>query len=164
MIEAWLLADPCSASIVGVPSDRQPRLAEHRDPEDFLTSDPDYEIADDEECVAMTAKPRRRRRRAGWVRPDRMQHPKAYLTWLCRDPDEPDCTRYRETGGGASALAQLDWSTVIRQPNHMRYARALLADLADALGGWPSNVARGGELERLTSIHEVPRDRVLRNM
>jgi hypothetical protein len=39
MIEAWLFADPCCASIVGIPSDRRPRLIEHRNPEDFSTDD-----------------------------------------------------------------------------------------------------------------------------
>ena len=105
-----------------------------------------------------------RNRRAAWMKVDRTRHPKAYLGWLCRDPALPDCTSYRETDGGAAALRRLDWPTVARRPDHMRYARSLLADLADKLGEWPSTVARGGEEAPLTSIRHAPKDRVLRNM
>jgi hypothetical protein len=164
MIEAWLFADPAGVTAVGVPSDRRPRLVQGRDPEQFLTEDPEYATADDAECVALASKRRRRRQRAAWVRPDRTRHPKAYLSWLCRDPSEADCTRYHETESGAAALRQLDWPSVARRPDHMRYARALLADLAAVLGGWPRNVAQGGDLASLTSIHQIPKDRVLRNM
>lgn len=66
--------------------------------------------------------------------------------------------------GGAAALRSLDWPTVARRPDHMRYARSLLVDLAEALGGWPSAVAQGGDEAVLTSIHRAPKDRVLRNM
>lgn len=162
MIEAWLFADPTAATAIPIPGDRRPRLAEGRDPEQFLADDPEYASADDAECIAMAR--RRRNRRAAWMRPDRMRHPKAYLTWLCRDPSSHDCTGYHETDGGAAALQELDWPTVVRRPDHMRYARSLLADLADVLGQWPTTVSQGGYEAALTSIHHAPRDRVLRNM
>jgi hypothetical protein len=98
------------------------------------------------------------------MRPDRARHPKAYLSWLCRDPLEPDCTSYRETDGGAAALRGLDWPAVVRRPDHMRFARSLLADLADALGRWPTTISQGGNEAPLTSIRHAPKDRVLRNM
>jgi hypothetical protein len=162
MIEAWLFADPACLTAAGVPGDRPTRLTAGRDPEQFLTDDPDFTSADDAECVVMARK--RRRRRAPWIRADRALHPKAYLGWLCRDPSLPDCTSYRESDGGAAALRRLDWPTVARRPEHMRYARALLADLADKLDTWPSTVTRIGEEAPLTSVRHAPKDRVLRNM
>lgn len=162
MIEAWLFADPASVDVAGIPSDRVPRLTKGRDPEQFSTDDPEYTVATDAECIAMSRK--RRNRRAAWMRPDRLRHPKAYLSWLCRDPSARDCTNYHETDGGAAALQRLDWPTVVRQPHHMRYARSLLADMADVLGRWPSVIPQGGDEAHLTSIRHAPRERVLRNM
>lgn len=165
MIESWLFADHPRLVVAGVPSTRRARLVAGRDPEHFLTDDPHYLEADDQQCHQLRARRRRGRLgRAPWIREDRDRHPKAYLSWLCRDPQSKRCTTYRETDHGSKALAQLDWATLIRSPRHMTYARALIGDLADALGIWPTHLAHSGVEAPATSIGQIPPDAVLRNI
>lgn len=137
MIEAWLFADPNGPRNAGAPSERLPSNWESaHDPEAFLTRDPVY-LADD--CSACTAwhglLPRRKKDHSpGWLKQRREVHPKAFLAWLCRDPAEQNCSRYRETHEGAAALGALDFSAALRSPEHCTYLRALVEDLADGLG------------------------------
>lgn len=94
----------------------------------------------------------------------RERHPKAYLAWLCRDPeDKRCCSTYRESRGGADALRALSWPEVLRTPTHARFARTFFRDLADVLG--PPALAVGeGEEHPLLARSEAPQDRVLRNL
>lgn len=144
MIESWLFGDATALATVGVPEERMPpRLVSGRDPERFETSDPDFSMDDGSACAALAARNARRHeaRRPAWVlvpRPTvplwrRELHPKAYLSWLCRDPANERCSTYREAEGGADALASLSWPVVLGAPDHFQWARALVHDLADAL-------------------------------
>jgi hypothetical protein len=57
-----------------------------------------------------------------------VKHPKHYLKFLSQDS-------YKETRGGKSALATLDWAQVFaHQPPGLAFAHALFEDIADALG------------------------------
>ncbi|MEO5729579.1 MAG: hypothetical protein ABI134_28780 [Byssovorax sp.] len=137
MIEAWLFADPNGPRNAGAPAGRLPPNWERaRDPEAFLTRDPVY-LADD--CSACTAwhtllLRKKKDNTPGWLKQRREVHPKAFLAWLCRDPAEHNCSRYRETHEGAAALGALDFSAALRSPDHCTYLRALVEDLADGLG------------------------------
>ncbi|WP_437622195.1 hypothetical protein [Sorangium sp. So ce1151] len=64
----------------------------------------------------------------------RERHPKAYLQWLLRDPDENACTRWKEGKQGADSLKKLDWSAALSTSHHCTWLRALVDDLADGLG------------------------------
>lgn len=163
MIESWLFADPARLTVASVPATTRVLVEPGRDPEDFRTCDEHYARADDSGCRKLR-KRRGRRQPAPWNRSDRHLHPKAYLSWLCRDPDAKNCTTYHESRQGRHALEQLDWSIVLRNENWMSYARSLIEDLADALDCWPRGLARNGREAPLTSIHHPPRDPVLRNL
>lgn len=136
MIEAWLFADPDGPRNAGVPGERLPPNWEStRDPEAFLTREPAY--LTDNACAAWDALPRQQRKKETkppWCKEHRGMHPKAFLAWLCRDPAEKNCTRYRESHEGADALAKLTWADALRSPGHCTYLRALVEDLADGLG------------------------------
>jgi hypothetical protein len=149
MIEAWLFADPNGPRNAGVPEDRLlPNCWEQsRDPEDFLTRDSGYLEDDGSTCTAWRALPPRKAKehKPGWHTEQREAHPKAFLKWLCRDPAEKNCTRYRETHEGADALNRLDWDAALnpspdqpRRLEHCTYLRAFVEDLADGLGESPS--------------------------
>jgi hypothetical protein len=57
-----------------------------------------------------------------------LKHPKRYLQFLSEGS-------YKETQGGKTALATLDWAQVFAyQPPGLAFAHALFEDLADALG------------------------------
>lgn len=57
-----------------------------------------------------------------------VKHPKHYLKFLSQDT-------YKETRGGKSALATLDWAQVFaRQPPGLAFAHALFEDVADTVG------------------------------
>jgi hypothetical protein len=136
MIEAWVFADPDGPRNAGVPDEQFPLDWEStRDPEAFLTQDLAY-LADDA-CAAWNALPSHKRKKETkppWCKALREMHPKAYLAWLCRDPAEKNCSRYRESHEGANALAKLCWESALRSPEHCTYLRALVEDLADGLG------------------------------
>lgn len=137
MIESWLFADPDGPRNAGVPANRlPPNWQSAGDPEAFLTQDPAFLADDCSTCTAWHALPERKKKahRPGWNKAERERHPKALLAWLCRDPAEKNCIRYRETHEGADALAALDWAAALRSPEHCTYLRALLEDLADGLG------------------------------
>jgi hypothetical protein len=166
MIEAWLFADPNGPRNAEVPLERlPPNWEDARDPEDFLTRDDAYLTDDCSACTAWHALPPRRARRSTpeWDREQREVHPKAFLAWLCRDPAEKNCTRYRETHEGASALGVLDWRAALRSPDHCTYLRAFVKDLADGLGEDPA-LPVDGLVAPLTSHRERRDSPVLRNI
>jgi hypothetical protein len=112
---------------------------------------------------------RDKKRRPKWLGAQaRDRHPKGYMQWLCLDGDHPSCTHYSETDAGGRALTGLRWEALLGAP-HSRspYLRALLADLADALGEAP---ATGPIVEDLSPPVPATRrtgslqDRVLHNV
>lgn len=175
MIEAWFFAAQTALSAAGVPADRlPPRLRMDSDPEAFETDDAAFSQDDGAACEAMRAENAHRRKpvRPPWVLPPRPElpdyrrerHPKAYLAWLCRDPqDRRCCSTYRESHGGAAALRDLDLRQVLRTREHARFVRSFLRDLADALGS-PAVDFLEGEEHPLVSRSMARRDRVLRNL
>lgn len=144
MIESWLFPDPRALRLAGVPVARRPVTMEGADPENFQTVDTAYDGDTGAACTCWHALPSRtpaqtekkRKSRPQWLKagPDRQLHPKAYLAWLCSDPSEPTCSCYAESRGGASALGAVDWAALFRDPTHAPFARALIHDIADALG------------------------------
>jgi hypothetical protein len=87
---------------------------------------------------------------AEWAKANRRRHPKHYLQYLMSDG-------YGETDEGLAALEKVDWRRLADDyPAHLRFLRALLADLAHGLGR--TDVPPGPE-------HEATRLRggVLRN-
>jgi hypothetical protein len=167
MIEAWLFADPQGAGHAGVSPDRLPPRVSPCDPECFQTDDSDYDTDDGSHCTAWMRLPPRKQRRA---RPiwdakgrERQAHPKAYLSWLCRDDNEPNCTSYKESEGGAAALTRLDWRALIGDATYCTFARAMVHDIAHCLGeagpaGFP------GDCAKETDLAAAPQDKVLRNL
>jgi hypothetical protein len=166
MIEAWVLADPAGPANAEVPPERLPPIWEHaRDPEDFLTQDAAYLADDCGGCTAWRALPRGRAKGhvPEWHREQRELHPKAFLAWLCRAPEEKKCSRYRETHEGATALGGLDWAAALRSPDHCTFLRAMVEDLADGLGERPAFLVHG-RVSPLTSHRERRESPVLRNV
>jgi hypothetical protein len=96
-----------------------------------------------------------------WATPDRREHPKRYLQFLC-DPMGGDAKAYVETKGGRDALRDLDWNMVLAPPPHVRFVRSLVHDIADALGEHDVAERFGGETHATT--WPPPRDNVLRNI
>lgn len=172
MIESWLFGDPSALRTAGIPDERLPaRLAMGCDPERFETDDPPFSNDDGSGCTALAERNARKRQaiRPRWVlqeRPSlphwrREAHPKAYLSWLCRDPKHERCSTYRESDGGAAALASLSWPAVLGGPSHFTWARALVLDLATALNEpVPAFAAVGGR----STMAGAGRDLVLRNL
>jgi hypothetical protein len=121
--------------------------------------------------LARNAVRQHRQPRAPWVllqRPAlphycRERHPKAYLQWLCREPCRRSCTTYREGEHGAEALSRLRWSEVLSRPHQSRWARALVFDVADALGCSLPNIWKGEEESLVSRSSPRPRS-VLRNL
>ncbi len=173
MTEAWFFADPKSIGGNGVPAGRTARLRARTDPEAFETDDSVYSTDDGSACRKLADRNRRRRenRRAPWlIAPQsdvpwfvRERHPKAYLQWLCRDPDDNHCTAWSESKAGAEALGKLDWGAVLKNPKHCAYARALIDDVADALDE-PQPFDGGGTIAPLTARKPRHQVAVLRNV
>jgi hypothetical protein len=166
MLEAWFFADPQGPTNARVPPGRLPPNWESQaDPEDFLTREQDFLDENACTCTAWQALPERKQRehRPAWLCDSREHHPKAFLAWLCRDPAEKKCSRYRETHEGADALRRLDWPASLRNAEHCTYLRALVEDLADGLGE-PLPVAAGGRAAPLTSHRERRHAPLLRNI
>lgn len=96
-----------------------------------------------------------------WATADRAQHPKRYLQFLC-DPTGTDARAYVETEGGRAALRDLDWPAVLEPPEHVRFMRSLIHDLAHALGEDAVAQRYAGATHPRT--WPPPRDRLLRNI
>jgi len=176
MAEAWLFADPEGPAKVGAPLARlPPKLVADVDPEALVTDDPLYDVDDASTCSTWLSlsrratKSKRRAQKPEWLRAERQRHPKSYLAWLCRDPLAKKCSTYRETSKrpdirtGAGALANLEWEAVLRHPLRCQFLRAMVEDIADALGeSFPG--PHGAISSPLTSRHNLPEDPVLRNV
>ena len=98
--------------------------------------------------------------RCPWAGEDRSRHPKKYVQYLSRSAREPFCSDYKETHQGAAGLAALDWHTVLADPAAAPFARALIEDIAHAVGQ-PSPACGPAAA---TSIFGKPRPTVLRNL
>lgn len=175
MIEAWFFADAAALERAGVPAGRlPPQIRTGIDPESFETADLAYLTDDGSGCTALAARNarggHRREKRAFWVKspspvaPDarRERHPKAYLTWLCRAPELPDCTTYDEKAAGA-ALGGLQWPIVLAEPAWCSFARAFIDDLGDVLGS-PARPVAAGRLHPLLERKHGGGDWLLRNV
>jgi hypothetical protein len=176
MIESWFFADSHVLPSANVPPARlPPRLRAGTDPEQFDVDEPLFSSDDGAHCVALEKRNQKGGRRkpemAPWVlkpRPNvpafvRERHPKAYLSWLCRDSEDDRCSTYRESKHGAEALAAIDFSRMLANTSFCRYARALVYDLADALGP-PSVLIAPGEEHPLVSRSASRQSGVLRNI
>ncbi len=167
MTESWFFGDPAALQNASVPVSRLPSLLQpSTDPEAFQTADPTYSADTSAHCTAWLAQSARRRSksRPQWMLEGREHHPKAYISWLCRRPESRNCTSYGPTSGGKRALQKLDLTVVLNNNTHFTYLRALIADLADALGAWPTGVPQQGVQAPLTSIHTLSPSPVLRNL
>lgn len=177
MIESWLFADPDGPANAHAPAAHlPPRLVQGKDPEEFETDDREYS-ADTGKCCTKTppkALPPNRRtdKTPEWLKTDSPQekvkirreiHPKRYMAWLCRSGQEKNCSTYSDRAGAVS-LQQLAWGRVLETPTHMCFLRALLFDLADALGSPPAGFSLAGHQNALTSLKPRLSPRVLRNL
>ena len=147
MTEAYFFADPSALARAIAPLPARPsRFDPETDVEAFTVDDPDY--------LGPPTDPTSRWRTAT----GRQGHPKRYLAYLT---DVGPDGGYRESRQGVDALGGLDWPRVLRRPVHTRFARSLLADLADMLGA-PSGRLAAEPTHPLT--WPPPRDPVLRNL
>ncbi|MGB0713547.1 MAG: hypothetical protein ACPGUC_08315 [Gammaproteobacteria bacterium] len=162
MIESWLFAGGEDVTKLLFAEDCTPRLLEGSDPECFQSTDTEYQEDTGEECTSWIGKGRRNNSRPAWLKPgiDRMIHPKAYLSWLHRNPSEKTCSNYSESGIGAQALGTLDWASLLANPEHAQFARAMIDDLAYCLTAPPPYP---GQCANETATGQ-PADRVLRNL
>lgn len=167
MIEAWLFADASALARAGVSSQRPARWADRCDPEAFETDDPEYDADDGSACASWAAERSAKRKQKNtplWLKASpRQRHPKAYLAWLCCDPKRKTCSSYRESHEGAAALRGLAWERLLGEPGHCQYARAMLEDIAWALGVELRDVWRG-ECDVETTLARDAREFVLRNL
>jgi len=135
------------------------------DPECFITDDMDYDADTGAICSCWHALSERKKRKCcpAWLKPGihRQTHPKAYLSWLCRDNGEKTCSGYVETKGGVAALAALDWNVLFRIDSHCGFARAMVHDIAQALN-MPSPFL--GICSPQTDLSCAPPNRLLRNV
>lgn len=123
MVEAYFFAEPDALKRAG--ATRPARLDITRpNLENFLTDDPEF--------LQHPNVPHQQKRKS-WAIPERAQHPKHYLRFLC-EPANPLTDRYVETRGGAAALGQLAWGQVFAHADRVRLARSLFEDLAEGLG------------------------------
>jgi hypothetical protein len=133
MLEAWFFAD--LDALIGLQLNTPPKLVDGSDPEAFTTADCDYASDQGSACIPWQHLPPAKRKllRPPWTCADPTHHPKAYLSWLMKDPREKGCSRYREIAHGVSVLEALDWQRTLRDPAHYSYLRAFLQDLSIAL-------------------------------
>lgn len=136
MTEAYFFADPEAFARATHPGAHHPCCfdADARDVEDFHVEDPRF--------TEPPVSPRRER--FDWRTANRELHPKHYLEYLT-DEALVGRGRYDELHHGAPALSALDWPRVARHgPAHptarARFARSLLADLADMLATSPMGI------------------------
>lgn len=167
MLESWFFADCGALPRAGVPPERMPpQLVPNCDPEVFEADDSRF--ADDtgdhcSEWLALHAN-RRGKNKPGWLNrgPQRIYHPKDYLSWLCRSGAEKNCTCYRETHEGKMALEGLDWNCALSTPAHCQYMRSLLTDIEWALDQGLDFL--NGECAPLTDISQRPANHIFRNI
>lgn len=154
MTEAYFFADPAALATATAPALDHPNnfAPSSCDIEAFAVDDPAY-------LTPLSVPPLR------WQTENRRQHPKHYLEYLT-DAKLDGGFRYQETSLGARALADLDWAAVLARGSAARFARSLLADLADMLGSDPLGCSH--ERLALAGCHPLtwppPRERILRNI
>lgn len=165
MVESWLFPDMKALARAGVPMSRVVKIVPNTDPEHFQTADTAYDADDGASCTCWHGLTgySKKKCKPQWLKadPDRRFHPKAYLSWLCIAPAEKTCSAYAETEGGAAALGELDWSALLGDPRRATFARALVHDIADALG---VDEPFPGEVARETALNVLPRVPILRNI
>ena len=183
MVESWLFADPQGAGRAGAgPSRLPPQLSPGLDPESLRFVDPSYLADRGGSCACWRdlSAQKQKEHRPMWLKPSifprRDEHPKAAMAWLCLQANEKKCSSYKESIGGltvlepshlntrvgATALAQLDWESVLAAPNHMRFLRAMNNDLSEFFTD-PDAFSRGDEAPE-TSLKARQPSRVLRNL
>lgn len=148
MAEAYFFGEPAALQRAGAIA--TPQLPPVLDLETFQTIDAAFLQLPNGRFRQITDMPRRQR------------HPKSYLHYLCDPTLEDRKRRYRETKGGAAALAALDWQQVLFAPPHCPFLHAFLDDLADALNLRLSFVSRE-HTHPLTQFASRP-NRLLRNL
>ncbi|MHB8873513.1 MAG: hypothetical protein ACYC8T_07490 [Myxococcaceae bacterium] len=158
MVEAYFFGEPEALERAG---------AVRRSLFDCVSSDPEQFQVEDAEYLAAPettpeSEPNPERRKRSWAKKVALRrlHPKLYLKFLC-SPDDPFGAHYRETRGGVEALRMLAWARVISNGDHVQFARALFADIADFLG---TPAPFPGAEPEATSRFAQRRDRVLRNI
>lgn len=163
MIEGWLFGDPQGHRRAG--AQRSPQLMAATDHECFVTNDTNYDADLGTQCSRWHALSEQKKRKCcpAWLKPGihRQIHPKAYLSWLCRDDGERTCSGYVETKGGAAALAALDWKALFQSNSHCGFARAMVHDIAHALNIRPPFA---GLCSPQTDVGCAPPNRLLRNI
>lgn len=166
MVEAYFYEDPAALHVAQEGLGRSAHRRTGLDPERFEV-DPALDAPYFEAPGECSKHRGRKERRCPWDGLDRALHPKKYLKYLCREaPPDEYCSTYRETAGGARALAAIDWSLVLARPGSAPFLRALVEDLAAALGrapaisGWPVEP----QSTAATALWAAPRQRVLRNL
>jgi hypothetical protein len=123
MVEAYFFPD--AAALVRAGAKRASAVnAAAVDVENFLVQDPAF-LGPPDRAAGVALPP--------WAVRDRARRPKSYLQFLC-DPTGTIPRAYVESEGGRAALEDLDWDAVLSPPSHVRFARSLIHDLADALG------------------------------
>jgi hypothetical protein len=120
MVESYLFGEPAALTRAGA---IRPSLfdAATNDVESFIVADVDYQDCVLGECASRA--------------PEKMMHPKRYLRHLTGHA-------YKETRGGAEALAGLAWDGILEKGAHARFARSLIADIAAQLD--VPNPCKGG--------------------
>jgi hypothetical protein len=111
MVEAYFFGDRAALARAGA---MRPSLFDPiaNDVESFAVSDAGYRDCAAFDCASRTL--------------DKAMHPKRYLRHLTDHV-------YKETRGGADALAALAWGGVLDNHEHARFARSLIADIAEKL-------------------------------
>jgi hypothetical protein len=167
MVEAWFFADRNALALAGVHANMNVCFSDETDPEAFITDDANYLAATECDCTTFAALPvsKKKNHRPKWLGTSpREKHPKGYLQWLCRDPDDKSCTSYSEATGGCNALSGISWKTLLSRPvTQFALLRALVDDLSEGLNSTPT-VALGGTVSPLTSRSGAPVGAVLRNI
>lgn len=163
MIESWFFGAPTALSKLGVPA--IPYHIRQGDHEDFESTDRNYVSADESDCPRWL-RFRDRGDRPKWIGAgtDRVFHPKGYIQWLMLNGSHPCCTDYTEAHAGAGALAALDWGRLLQSSHCATFARALVSDLASALGQGPAVASWRGVEAQETGVHVVRQAPVLRNI
>lgn len=165
MIESWFFAAPSALTALGLGA-----TSFHKkpgDPEQFESTDKKYIGAVPSSCTAFCRNGSPKGDRPKWIgaQSERVLHPKGYIQWLLMDPAHKTCTSYRESTAG-QVLEKIEWARLLGNPDHMPFARALIADLAEGLGQSPAIPAWDGFRAGVTSRTEPDGQRsfVLRNL
>jgi hypothetical protein len=158
MTEAYFFAEPGAFARATRPGPDHPNRF------DVEAIDVEAFTVDDEAFLTPPDLPRKDDHR--WRRANRRRHPKHYLEYLT-DPRLDNHPRYDETTLGSEALGELAWGSMLkRRAAAVRYARSLIADLAEMLACEPVGCSLG-DLEN-RACHPLtwppPRAPVLRNL